>query len=126
MQKTKVIQRELPVKLTDAEIIKYAKELSKNNSDWAEVELQKKSASADFQARINRLKSEIEVVGLKVSTGVEYRSVDCTWNFNTPKKGLKSLIRTDTGQNVAQEKLTSEDVQNILALKKKDLKKEKE
>ena len=118
MGKINTAQRHLPVKLRDDELIKFSKALARNNQEWAEVELEKKVANADFQSRINRFKSEIEVVSLKISTGVEYRNVDCKYTFNVPKKDMKTLTRTDTGQKVSEERLNSEDVQMLLELKK--------
>ncbi len=45
-----------------------------------------------------------------------YRDVECYWQFNVPKDGLKELYRTDTGEFVEEARMQDHEKQQTLPL----------
>ncbi len=103
-------KRHLPVRLTNEELLEISKELAKDSQDVQELDNKKKEVNADFTAQMNRMKSCIEIASRKISTGEEYRDIKCSVEINV-KEMKKTIIRTDTGKTIKEEKLTTEDLQ---------------
>jgi hypothetical protein len=86
----------------------------------------KRSTAKDYQARIEAVEKEIEEISLVVETGKTEGLVECEWLFETSgldasgdpiyHSELKTLIRRDTGEFVAIERITQEDRQANLPL----------
>ncbi|MAE81467.1 MAG: hypothetical protein CMB80_01935 [Flammeovirgaceae bacterium] len=108
-----MVKRKLPVDLTDDELLTLGSELAKDEQDLSGVENEKKEVMADFTAKINAVKSRIEIASLKISTKREYRDVECKVHIY-PQAFRKEIERQDTMEVVAKEKLTQDDLQNEL------------
>jgi len=99
--------------LTDDELIERSRSLAKANQDLADVEARKKDVMADFTAQQKKHEANIGVLSRKVSTGKEYRDVECEWSINFTS-GFKALIRKDTREIIKTEPVTSKDRQESL------------
>lgn len=53
-------------------------------------------------------------LSLKISQGYEYRETECVVQLSTPRPGVKTIIRADNGDWVAEEPMTHEEMQNRL------------
>jgi hypothetical protein len=102
--------RTLPVKLSEEELKDRAKDLAKENSDKVQAELQKKDATAQLTATIKSCDTNISRLAKAINTGVEYREVECTWEYDF-KKGVKTLKRNDTSEIVKRETITESERQ---------------
>jgi hypothetical protein len=80
-----------------------------------DLENKKKEVNADFTAKMNSVKALIEIEGRKISTGVEYRDVECDVIIY-PERHVKVIIRPDTQEVVEEKKLTNDDLQYELDL----------
>ncbi|MCK5236445.1 MAG: hypothetical protein KAR06_05600 [Deltaproteobacteria bacterium] len=109
------LNKVLPVKLTQEEVLHYSKELAKETQDLEEIEKRKKDVMADFGSQILKHKSEVGVLSRKISTGEEYRDIECEWNFDW-KDGRKRLYRTDTGELLQTDKISDYERQQKLDL----------
>ncbi len=123
MGKVNIVQRTLKVNIDNGKLIELGRELSRYNQEWIELESEKSSVAADYTAKIKRVKTEVEGISLKISTNSEYKNIDCRYDYNVPKKGMKTLTRLDTKKKIGEEKMSNDDVQMLLKLKKKKEKK---
>ncbi len=113
-----ITKRHLPCKLTDEELLGISRELAKDSQDIQDIENKKKEVNADFTAQMNRMKSAIEIASRKISTGEEYRDVECSVVLDVTAM-KKTLIRVDIAKVIKEEKLTTEDLQQELEFAKK-------
>ena len=107
------IKKNLPVVLTREELLTISRELAKANQDLSSLLNQKKEANASFGARQKMSEGLIEDLSLKISTGQEYRNVECEITLDEIER-KKIICRTDTGEIVETVKLTTEDLQTEL------------
>jgi hypothetical protein len=105
--------RELPVELTDEEIMAKAKELAKLQQDKQAQEEQAKSAAATFKDRIASAVARISILSRDISNGYEYREIDCQWRYDW-KGGKKELVRLDTMAAVRSEEISASERQGHL------------
>lgn len=128
-EKKRTIQKQLEVKLTEEEVLKYSRELARVNQDLASEEDKKKEIISDIANKINSFKTNITVLSRKISNGYEYRTVDVDVLFDY-KKGMKYFVRRDTKETIEEGKLTDSDRQQELdfakAEKEKKAKKKEE
>ena len=108
-----------PVKmdLTDKELLAYADELTDLDTKSEEVSLRHESEK-------NRFKSEVKDIGKNQSrimnllkTKEEFKDVECFEEFNW-FDGIVEIVRLDTGEVVKTRKITAEEYQQNLPLKK--------
>jgi hypothetical protein len=81
--------------LTQDERNEHASNLAKSLRDKARLEDQKKAAAKQFDAKIAEVEATINKESNIVATGEEFRDILCEWHLDTPKKGKKTLKRTD-------------------------------
>lgn len=114
-KKNQPFKRNLEVKLTNTEILEYSKDLTKAIKDKVEAEKKLKSVSLVIKSEIAEFEGRINALSEKVSSGTEYRPVDCTYYF-IPKRHKKEIIRMDTGEKVGETDMTEEDFQEKMPL----------
>lgn len=107
------VTKNVPVLLTITELLEISKELARANQDLARATNQKKEMAASFAATQKIAEAGIENLSLKISTGKEYRDVECSVTFDQ-KQMKKIIIRMDTGEVVETTKLTTADLQEEL------------
>lgn len=110
MSKTIKEIRQLMVKLTDDEIVKYSKELAKHSQDVVMLEDAKADAAKKYAAQIQTEKCIIKELSRKVEKGEEEREIECQWEYDF-KEGFKRLFRNDTGEIVLKERIKDEERQ---------------
>lgn len=107
------IKKNLPVVLTSEELLAISRDLAKANQDLSSILNQKKEMNASYGAKQKMSEGLIEDLSLKISTGQEYRDVECKITFD--EKSLRKIVcRTDTGEIVERVKMTTEDFQTEL------------
>lgn len=107
------VTKNVPVLLSISELLEISKELARANQELARVSNQKKETMASFAASQKIAEAIIENLSLKISTGKEYRDVDCSVTFDQ-KLMKKFITRMDTGEVVETTKLTTADLQEEL------------
>ena len=65
---------------------------------------------------VGKLESTISDLTRKLCEGWEYRDIKCKVLWNSPREGIKTLVRLDTGEEVAQEEMTFDEKQESLPL----------
>lgn len=117
MDKERVyIEKSLPVKLTEVELLQKAKELAKLQQDKVSSEEQAKSAAATFKDKIAGAQAAINILSRDISNGYEYRPTDCYWEMDYPAR-KKNLIRSDTGESIKTEEISASEMQKEMDLR---------
>ena len=83
-------------------------EMANKTQEISQVEAEKKSLTSGFASRINILKTSVNSLADKVSSGYEMREVQCDVKYHFPRQGQKTLTRRDTGAKI-EEKMTDQD-----------------
>lgn len=105
----------LACKLTVAEL----QEQSKALANAIRVKTQKLDAIETFKAQAKAEIAELEAIINKssslINSEIEFRDIDCTVDYDW-KKGIKIYFRNDSGEQVKQENVTTDERQNQFAL----------
>ncbi|MCW1921296.1 hypothetical protein OKA05_01955 [Luteolibacter arcticus] len=111
-----LLKKSLICALTDDERRRYGIDLATTLEDMEAVEAEKKKNADHFKDRIAGLQAAADTLRLKVSSGQEWREVECTVVFGQPTPDRKQTIRNDTGEVVATEWMSEFDKQGMLPL----------
>ena len=82
-----------------------------------QIESQLKEVKDEFKARSSKVEAEIDLLSRKVTTGEEYKDVQCFEQFNW-KEGTKEVVREDTGEVVASYDITEYEKQEHMKFEK--------
>jgi hypothetical protein len=104
--------------LTDDEKLKYSKTIAESVSKKARAEDALKSFQTQQKAEIAGFDASINSIAEKLSTGREYRPVECRLVLNFKTK-TKNWVRTDTGEIGRTVPLDESDYQEPIPLEKK-------
>lgn len=110
-----IIKESLPVTLTEDEIMEAARSLVSALTSLRTAEEDKKEADANFNSEIKTHRGTSEKLRQLISNGYEYREVECRWDMYNDR-GIKKLIRMDTGEVVRQADMTDADFQAKLGM----------
>jgi hypothetical protein len=109
--------RELPVVLTDEELLTVGADLAAAVDEAAEAEIALaaweagiKSSREARKGEIKRLRADQEKLGETIQTGKDKRDVPCAWLYALPA-GYAFLLREDTQELVTHRKLRDEERQ---------------
>lgn len=109
------IERDLPCELTDEERAEIANNLALNVAEYNEVEEEKKSVTQNYNERLKLLRTLQTKMAKEVETGLEDRPVVCEWDYHSPERGQKRLIRQDTFEVVEVQRMNDYDEEAYLA-----------
>jgi hypothetical protein len=101
----------LPCALTPDEERMKGKLLSAAHSKLKVLEQRKKEFNDQNKSLTSGVEAEIETLSQQIASGIEHRDITCHWEFDTPQKGDKTLIREDTEEIVRIEEMTHADLQ---------------
>lgn len=75
--KTVLITKHLRCNLTESELLLFGRELAETTNELAQLEADKKRVVSDFAAKITERESRINRLSGVISTGYEFRDVEC-------------------------------------------------
>lgn len=110
------IKRALLCTLNNEERRNYGIKLATTLDDIEAVETDKKRTNDHFKDRIAGLSAAADELKRKVSTGQEWRDVECEIRYCQPDPEHRQVIRMDTQEIVATELMTDADKQLKLSL----------
>jgi hypothetical protein len=110
------ISKSLLCKLTDEQRKDFGIKLATTLEEVQRVEEEKKRNADHYKDRIGGLQATADELRRKVSTGQEWRDVECTVEFDDPTPGIKSVVRIDNGEVVETKAMTDADKQFVLDL----------
>lgn len=116
--KVKVVKTKRPLacKLTKDELLAYSKDLSGALSDRKREEENLDSYKAQSKSKTQSLEGQINLLSEKIYSEKEYREIDCEWRYDF-KKGVKTLFRLDTGEEIGNEIIAEHEKQEEMPLK---------
>jgi hypothetical protein len=71
----------------------------------------KKTAAAVAKARIEELEEDAAALVRKLNELNETRDIECRIHYNLPRRGMKTIIRTDTGEAEFEAPMTEAEMQ---------------
>ena len=117
---TENFEEHLPVALSDQELLEHGAEAAELAEGITTLEADFKIAKEDHKDEVTGLNRELKR-HLRIIRGKEEdRPVPCSWEFNTPTKGSKTLVRGDNGETVRVEVMEDEDLQGTLPLEEEE------
>lgn len=108
-------EQQLPVKLTQEELLERGSLLAQLHADFAQHTVHAESIKKDLKAKETALEAEASRVAGIVRTGFEPRSVTVQRWFDY-HRNVKFDLRVDTGEVFNERALTPEDRQGVLVL----------
>jgi len=82
---------------TNDELLVLSEDMAVKNQELRHQEDEKKSVLSQYSSHINELKESISSLATKVANKFEHREVECTVEFHTPERDVKTLTRKDNG-----------------------------
>jgi hypothetical protein len=114
------IIKNLPVVLSDQELLNLSRNLANSNERLRNIENKKKEVNSGFTAEIANAKSEMDRISGIISAGVQYKDVECEVLIDQ-KHQIKKIVRLDTGECIDESRLTNSDMQLEFNLGKEQL-----
>lgn len=102
--------------LTDEERRTCGIALATTLEDITRIEAEKKAQSDHYKNRVAGLQAAADQLTHKVSTGQEWREIECKVVFGQPTPHHKQIVRIDTGEVVGTEIMSAFDQQRELPL----------
>jgi hypothetical protein len=76
-----------------------------------DLKSQKKSVVASMTASIEAANNRVADLSTKINNGYELREVECLAMMETPRAGMKRIIRLDNNETVREEAMTMAEMQ---------------
>lgn len=107
------VTKNLPCKLTEAELKDFGRKLAVKCEDIAAEESRQKDQKSEMKARLDGMESERAQLAIVVRRQEEQRDVECTETFDY-ELGKVTIVRTDTGDEIRVRPMTTEERQQVL------------
>ncbi|MEI8290261.1 MAG: hypothetical protein WCH99_12390 [Verrucomicrobiota bacterium] len=111
---TKTSRRWLLVTLTKEELLAAGKLQADKSLELAVIEGDRKRVADDFKAKTSAIEADLASLAGKISTGYEFRYVNCTEYLGEPAPDKKRVVRQDTLEVVGEEDMTQAEMQREL------------
>jgi hypothetical protein len=99
----------LPVELREDEILSAGEQLAEETGSLKKIEEEKAEAAKQFSDSIKATRLNMERLATMIETKQENRSVPCEIVAHSPVKGMKSIVRLDTGDTIDEMDMTDRD-----------------
>ena len=109
----KTYTRDLRCELTPDEVRERGEELAQLHAELRDLEAEKKKAMAAFKLRLDDIKRQAAEKAHDVRTHTEERPVECELWADYLRE-VRSLVRTDTGEEIRVDGLTDDDRQRSM------------
>lgn len=93
-------RRWLKYAFSPTEITSFSQDLASRVQSLNRLEEEKKEIADSFKARMSAEGAKINQISLWITNGFDFRDIDCEVQYHTPKTGVKSIVRLDTGELV--------------------------
>ena len=93
------------------EIRELGESLAREAQTVFDLKAQKKSTNAAMGASIEAANNRVADLTTKINNGYEMREVECLAMLETPRAGMKRIIRLDTNETVREEAMTMQEMQ---------------
>jgi hypothetical protein len=104
----------LNCKFTTEELKEIGIKLALENQKRERLEDDKKQSQSQYKSDIDAADAEIRRLSQKLARGSEDRQIECDVFYNTPEEGKKTIIRNDTHEEVSIDKMTEDEMQDLI------------
>lgn len=111
---------ELRYDFTEPEKDSMGRTLAQKTDALIELEGQVKAQAAANKMAVDASRRELALLAENINRGWEMRTVELIHELDTPRAGLKRLVRSDTGKTVREERMTDAELQVPLPLEQAD------
>lgn len=105
---------ELPYRFTNEELLALGQQLAHSNQEIYNLRAERVSAVASLAASIKAAEKRSADLTQKIETRSEMRSTEVMTLPDTPRRGLKTIARVDTHEEVRVCVMTAEELQGAL------------
>lgn len=105
----------VPYKFDDDELQALGAELARANQQVYDLRAEKSAMSTTISASIKAAEKLAAELTTKRNQGFEYRDVEVISVMDKPKPGLKTVVRTDTGEDLRIVAMTLEEQQSTFS-----------
>ena len=95
----------------NSEIRELGEGLARENQTVIDLKAQKKAVTAEMGAQVEAANKRVADLSTKINNGYELREVECLALMETPRAGMKRIIRIDTNETVREEAMTMAEMQ---------------
>lgn len=108
------IYEELPYKFTRDELRLLGEDLARANQEVYTLRGNKKTTASSMEAAIKEAEARAAVLTRKLNEKSELRETEVHALMNTPRPGLKTIVRADSDEEIRTEPMTDADRQETL------------
>jgi hypothetical protein len=126
MNRTTETKRTLKYEFPDPEKLEMGKEMAQLDRDIKLLEEEKKSTVSGYVSRINEKEARRTRLSNNIADGFDHREIECEIKYNSPKDGVKQVIRKDSKEVVEEISMTPEELQEEMDFKEEKSKKAEE
>lgn len=102
------------------EILAFGEALAREAQIVIDLREQKSSTMAELTAQVKAANRRVAEIAEKINNGYEMREVECMAIMETPRPGMKRIIRLDTNESVRDEPMTLQEMQGSFGFKEAD------
>jgi hypothetical protein len=102
--------KNLPCKLTEAEVLAYGRDLAGKHAEYSRIEGEFTALKTEFKGKLEEVDARISTLASRVQSGQEYRDVETIETKNWTKLTVSS-IRTDTGEVIQNRPMREDEKQ---------------
>jgi hypothetical protein len=99
---------------SEEEIRDRSKKLALSVQQQTQAQEEHKAAASQFKERIESCTSQIGRLSREINSGWEMRNIECAVLFHNPNLGVKTIVRTDTGEVVRTTSMQPSELQENL------------
>jgi len=112
-ENSRTAELEILCRLTISELEEESKKLTELITEKAMLGARKKAAAKEFNEQIKNLEREIDEQVPIVADREKKKKVLCQIKYNSPKPGMKTITKQDTGEFLAEIEMTDDEKQDI-------------
>lgn len=94
--------------------------LARENQNVYDLEARKKEIDADLASQIKAANGRVSDITTRLNNGYEMREVEVMVLYDTPRAGLKRVLRIDTNEALREEAMTLAEMQRGFAFDSTD------
>lgn len=110
------IEMQLRHTFTANETIEIARKMAEASRELAQAEDEKKAITSQLKAKCDGIAARVTEHAGKINAGFEYRNTQVLVKYNTPKTGVKRMVRLDTNEAIGDEDMSMSEMQTELPL----------
>lgn len=103
-------------RFTRDEMLDLGQRIAKATGEKTRLESDKSQVVKQFAAQIAARDAEIGDLSQKLSSGYEWKKVECATFFDYPRKGMATTYRLDTGEEINSRRMTYDELQLTINL----------